>query len=204
MGLLPQTASHYAGRIVSSDELMDDPVLNLELGSKMLAELMGKYKDNVIKVATAYNTGGAYCSPAKGCTDVNRWGMRSDCPGGKTIDYPTRLISYSNGLVGVKYSGPSPVTSSSGLSGLSGWQWAGLFAVGVAGVVWVSRGGKLRGNPVDEELIRRASHILEYASPEETAELLAKSSEAGFPKYTPGEIRLAIRAGEILLKDRMR
>lgn len=52
-------------------------------------------------------------------------------------------------------------------------------------------------NPVDELLIRRAASILQYASPEEAAEILVESED-----LSQEDAHLAVRAGELLLKDR--
>lgn len=151
MGFLPKTASSYAGRTVTGNELQDDPKLSIELGAKMLAALMNQYKGNVIKVATSYNAGGPYCTPAKGCSTVNRWGMRADCVNGQAIDYPTRVISYANASLGAQPGGAILPSSSSPSSGLGFWSIAGLAALGIAGVVWANKSGalkKLRDNPL--------------------------------------------------------
>lgn len=117
MGLLPATAGGLAKRVVSPDELLNDPALNVDLGAKLISQLMTKYNGNAIKTATAYNAGGAYCTPSKGCSSVNRWGMRSDCPGDKTVDYPGRIIGFNNALSGTSMvvTAPSSTKSSSWL-----------------------------------------------------------------------------------------
>ncbi|GMV18008.1 MAG: hypothetical protein AMXMBFR56_62320 [Polyangiaceae bacterium] len=138
MGLLPSTAAWRAGRAVTPDELLNDPALNVDLGANLIAYLLEKYKDNPIKVATAYNAGAAHCTPAKGCSSVNRWGMRSDCPNDKTVDYPGRIIGFNNALVGLAPSSPSSLTPSSSSGG--GSLVLGVFAVAaVAATVLSSR-----------------------------------------------------------------
>lgn len=121
MGLLPSTATGLAGRSVSPTELLNDPALNVDLGAKLVSQLLAKYEGNIVKATTAYNAGGAYCTPAKGCSSVNRWGMRSDCPNDVTVDYPGRVIGFSNALAG-KVSGAPPSSTGRG----SG---SGLFVV---------------------------------------------------------------------------
>lgn len=147
MGLFPPTAKTMAGRTVSPDELLNNPALNIELGTKFISYLLKKYDGNFIKVATAYNSGGAYCSPAKSCTTTNRWGMRADCVSGKTIDYPTRVIAYSNGALMAEGS-VSPVAPASRTEDPLLWV-AGAMFLGAVGLAWWSgKRGTLRGNPL--------------------------------------------------------
>lgn len=134
MGLLPATASSMAGHSVTSDQLLNDPELNVDLGAKLISQLMTKYGGNAIKVATAYNAGGAYCTPAKGCNDVNRWGMRADCVKGVAVDYPGRVMSFSNAAAGVIVSGTAPtVRTSSGI-----WIVGGV-ALAIGTAIFLSR-----------------------------------------------------------------
>lgn len=99
MGLLPATASSMAGRKVGADELLDDPELNIDLGTKLLGQLFVKYGGNPIKVPAAYNAGSAKCGAGK-CETPNRWNLVADCVKGKAIDYSTRVIRFSNAALG--------------------------------------------------------------------------------------------------------
>lgn len=99
MQLLPSTASKptLAGRLVTCNELLSDPKLNIDLGTKYLAELMDRYHGNVIKVGAAYNAGSAFCGAGKKCTSPNRWNLVTDCgPSGQAVDYPGIVIGYAN------------------------------------------------------------------------------------------------------------
>jgi len=59
MQLLIPTASFYAGRTVTSQELLDNPALNVSLGAKFLATLQGRYaaRFSFAVWAQAYNVG---------------------------------------------------------------------------------------------------------------------------------------------------
>lgn len=107
MGLLPSTASTQAGRTVSSDELLDDPALNVDLGTKLQAYLFGKYAGNPIRIPAAYNAGSPKCGAGK-CGAPNRWNLVADCVDGKAVDYSSRVIGYSNAALkaGVGQGGP--------------------------------------------------------------------------------------------------
>lgn len=135
MGLLPATASSQAGRSVSPNELLNDPALNVDLGSKLIASLMQKYAGNVVKVAAAYNAGSPRCGMGRNCTTPNRWNLISDCPKGISVDYPTRLISYSNAATGLPMVAASPLTvaKTSSLVPLL------LVGAAVGGAWWLSR-----------------------------------------------------------------
>lgn len=95
MGLLPATAASMAGRSVSPEELLSNPALNIDLGSKLIDQLLDKYKNNPIKVAASYNAGSAKCGAGK-CGAPNRFNLVADCVNGVAVDYVTRVISYSN------------------------------------------------------------------------------------------------------------
>lgn len=95
MGLLPTTASHEAGRDVSAAELVDDPALNIDLGTKLQASLFQKYGGNPIKIPAAYNAGSPKCGAGK-CDSPNRWNLVADCVKGEAVDYSSRVIGFSN------------------------------------------------------------------------------------------------------------
>jgi len=118
MQLLPSTASGQAGRLVTGQELLDDPLLNLDLGTKFLAELWEKYKGNAIRVTASYNAGSPKCGMGKTCDEPNRWNLITDCPTGqngvrRSVDYPGRVIEYSNSALAELGPAASPVTTRS-------------------------------------------------------------------------------------------
>jgi soluble lytic murein transglycosylase-like protein len=137
MGLLPATASSMAGREVGSAELLDNPALNIELGSKYIDQLMTKYKDNPIKAAAGYNAGSAKCGAGK-CSVPNRFNLVADCVDGKAVDYVTRIISYSNAARGDL---PVVIPKSPG-GGASPLLIAGGIALAVGGAFYLSRGAR--------------------------------------------------------------
>lgn len=133
MGLLPATATSMAGRSVSPAELLSDPELNIDLGTKLLGQLFAKYGGNPLKVAAAYNAGSPKCGAGK-CAEPNRWNLVADCVGGKAVDYSGRVIAYSNGALGVVGG------ASAGVGGTQ-WTWGqiaiGALVVGVVGIALV-------------------------------------------------------------------
>lgn len=121
MGLLPSTASSEAGRTVTASQLLGDPALNVDLGTKLLASLFTKYGGNPIKVPGAYNAGSPKCGAGK-CGESNRWNLVADCVDGKAVDYSSRVIGFSNSalLAGVGKGGGSALTAPSTLRLLLG------------------------------------------------------------------------------------
>lgn len=201
MGLLPATANTQAGRTVAVSELVDDPALNIDLGTKLLGSLFKKYGGNVVRIAAAYNAGSPKCGAGK-CGAPNRWNLVADCVSGKAVDYSGRVVGYLNGAVkaGVG-AGPGAVSSA---KGTSLWQVlvgaavvlpVGAIALGLWRPAAVT--GMFKANPVDESLIKRAASILQYAPPREAAEILEESEGV-----SAEDARLAVRAGTLLLRDR--
>ncbi len=137
MGLLPATASSMAGRQVSSDELLNDPALNIDLGSKLISQLMTKYGSNPIKVAASYNAGSPKCGAGK-CGAPNRFNLVADCANGVAIDYVTRIIGYSNAARGAISSSSTSSASNSSSPLLVG---AGI-ALAIGAAVYFSRGAR--------------------------------------------------------------
>jgi len=131
MGLLPATASDQAGRKVSVNELLSDPALNVDLGAKLLSELMTKYGGNPIKTVIAYNAGSVKCGTSSKCTAPNRWNVIADCStGGVSADYPGRAFGYSNAAAA--WLGANPLSSSASSGPGLGTLALGAFAVGGA------------------------------------------------------------------------
>lgn len=145
MGLLPSTASSQAGRVVGSAELLSDPALNIDLGTKLLGSLFKKYGGNPIRIPAAYNAGSPKCGQGSKCTSPNRWNLLADpdpSKGGQCVDYSGRVIAYSNAALaaGVGQGGGGGT-----IGGVPLWQ-VGLGAafLGVIGVA-VFRPSLLRG-----------------------------------------------------------
>ncbi len=191
MGLLPKTASEQAGRTVSPTELVEGPALNIDLGTKLLETLWKKYGGNVVKIAASYNAGGPYCSPAKGCSTVNRWGLRADCVNGKAVDYSGRVIGFSNAAVkaGVG-SGTGAVSSAKDSTSL--WQVLGAAVVvlPVGAIVlglWkpAALAGVLRANPERGPLLTRERAV--YGRPQLSGNWVIKEATAKrVVIYSPG------------------
>lgn len=115
MGFLPATASWVAGRTVTPAELLSNPTLNVRLGAKLIRTLLDKYKGDVVKTTLAYNAGSVKCGTPGKCPDgPNQWRAITDCAQGKAVDYPARMIGYSNAwqkkhgaAVGMDFLGPN-------------------------------------------------------------------------------------------------
>lgn len=85
MAMLRSTASGYAGRPVSIDELLNDHDLQIDLGAKMIADLRSRYDGDYVKVAIAYNAGAVRCGngstwerPKEPCPPTP-WGVVMGC-----------------------------------------------------------------------------------------------------------------------------
>ncbi|MCB1531876.1 MAG: lytic transglycosylase domain-containing protein [Alphaproteobacteria bacterium] len=97
MQLMPSTAEHVAGRKNINEELLIDPVYNLELGEKYLAELLSlKTVDgDLLSVLVAYNAGPGNLSRWK-----KQWASVQDpllfielMPSSETRAYVERVLS---------------------------------------------------------------------------------------------------------------
>lgn len=134
MGLLPATAAQMAGRSVSPAELVNDPALNVDLGTKLLSQLLDKYNGNPIKTVIAYNAGSVKCGTSGKCSSPNRWNVIADCTtGGVSNDYPGKAFGYSNAAA--KWLGVNPSVASFSSRGPStGALLLGTAAVG--GLLW--------------------------------------------------------------------
>lgn len=90
MAMLPSTASTLAGRSVSSQELMDDPELAIDLGTRLIQHNLERYGGDYVKAAVAYNAGSVKCGrgrvfvpagadwPRERCPDTG-WGVVMGC-----------------------------------------------------------------------------------------------------------------------------
>jgi len=142
LGLLPATASSQAGRTVSPSELLSDPALNIDLGTKLLGSLFVKYKSNPLRIPAAYNAGSPKCGAGK-CAQANRWNLVADCVDGKAVDYSGRVIAYSNAALaaGIGHGGGG------GFAGTSWPLWQVALSAAALGVIGLAvfRPALLRG-----------------------------------------------------------
>lgn len=133
MAMLLSTAAHYAGRRVSQQELLHDYELQIDLGSKMIADLQARYDGDFVKAAIAYNAGRIRCGNGRtwekphepcpptpwgvvmGCLRtsraINQYCAPSSvvegqfaCPG----DYPRVAIAYYNAALENGWGQPGP------------------------------------------------------------------------------------------------
>lgn len=136
MGLLPQTASNMAGRTVDPNELVSNPRLNIELGTKYLKYQLNRYEGNFVKATAAYNAGTALCTG--NC--LNRWGLRADCVEGIAVDYTTRVIQFTNAAAeSGRFTISEAVRAQSSTWGILGMV---LFAGGLGFVWWKHNQGR--------------------------------------------------------------
>lgn len=101
MAMLQSTATSYAGRPVTLQELMDDPDLAVDLGAKMIRHLSDTHAGDFMKVALAYNAGSIRCAAGSSGSTVQS--PKEPCP-------PTGW-GVKMGCVRTKYSGPYCVPS---------------------------------------------------------------------------------------------
>lgn len=129
------TANSLAGRHVTPSELLNDTMLNVDLGAKLISQLLDKYGDNPIKVAASYNAGSPKCGAGK-CSAPNRFNLVADCDSkGVAVDYVTRIIAYSNEASGKKFVGASALSPSRAAL----WIVGGAVVIGAAAFA-VSKG----------------------------------------------------------------
>lgn len=153
MQLLQSTANSMAGRKLTVEEVYD-PATNIDLGCKLLAQLLSKYGGDPIKASFAYNAGSARCgagcvrdykAAGRPCIEPcsgNQFGLFADCYASThvTVDYGGRVAKYSNEAlatgVAVPPAPPEPPveedTDSGSSSSGAGWVLLGLLAVGGA------------------------------------------------------------------------
>lgn len=99
------------GHVGPTAEELTDPVLNIDLGTKLLEHLMGKYGNNLMYVAGAYNHGSPECGDQVGIKDKET-GIRAECPTPEhdfglitNCGYVDGIINYVNRAVNEGYSG---------------------------------------------------------------------------------------------------
>jgi soluble lytic murein transglycosylase len=96
MQIMPGTAAYKSGAAVSEQQL-DDPSYNLDLGQRYLSELLGQVNGNLVELAAAYNAGPGALTRWMG----TRGTMMQDpllfiesMPAGQTRDYVKRVLTY--------------------------------------------------------------------------------------------------------------
>lgn len=90
MATLPSTASLVLGRGVTSNDLLRDPSLAIEAGTRYLKQTLAKYGNDFVAAAVAYNAGSIRCGrggvfipagqswPKQACPDTG-WGVVMGC-----------------------------------------------------------------------------------------------------------------------------
>lgn len=88
MALLESTAFMLSGEHYSLQQLMDDPALSIDLGTKLIRQHADKYGDDIVKIGMAYNAGSIQCrdgpsghtvqSPKEECPPTP-WGVLMGC-----------------------------------------------------------------------------------------------------------------------------
>lgn len=101
------------------DDVISDPDLNIQLGTKLLGKLWATYKGNPIHVLTSYNAGSPRCSAGK-----NPWNLLN------THDYVGGTLSFVNGAVDGVFGGGKVATAGLGTN-------VSLLMIGVA-VGWAA------------------------------------------------------------------
>lgn len=80
MAMLPSTASMVAGHAVSARQLMDDPSLSIDLGTKLLRQNLDKYDGSLIHAAVAHNAGSVRCGRGNVWAGGTEWHRAEACP----------------------------------------------------------------------------------------------------------------------------
>lgn len=90
MATLPSTASIVLGRGVTSQQLLEDPAIAIEAGTKYLKQLLDKYQGDFVAAAVGYNAGSVRCGrggvwvpagqswPKQACPETG-WGVVMGC-----------------------------------------------------------------------------------------------------------------------------
>lgn len=126
MAMQPSTATLLAGRSVSSQELLNDPALAIDLGAKLIRHNLDRHGGDFMHAAMSYNAGSVRCGrgatfvpagkdwPKEPCPDTG-WGVVMGCvytsqkygercvpsktgvqPYVCSTDYPTRAAEAQN------------------------------------------------------------------------------------------------------------
>lgn len=80
MAMQPSTASGLAGRSVTSQELLDNPALAIDLGAKLIAANVDKYHGEFVHAALSYNAGSVRCGRGQTFVPSGRDWPREPCP----------------------------------------------------------------------------------------------------------------------------
>lgn len=126
MAVLPATATQMAGHPVTSQMLLDDHDLSIDVGTKYLKYQLGRYDNSFVHAATAYNAGSVRCGTGKTWRSEedtrprldcdSTWGIVMGCVRGPNdtvilSNYPEKAIKYYNAAVNEGYS-PGVATDS--------------------------------------------------------------------------------------------
>jgi len=117
MQILPSTATALAGRSVTSEDLLQDHALSIDLGAKYIRSNVDKNGGDYVMGAISYNAGKVKCGTGnvwrpEGSTSgktpcpPTSWGVVMGCTetpagSGKIVvnDYPMRAIEYLNAAI---------------------------------------------------------------------------------------------------------
>jgi hypothetical protein len=108
MATLPTTASSMLGQKVSSQNLLDDPAMAIEAGTRYIRYQLDRYGGDFVKAAVAYNAGSIKCGrgstfrpqgtdwPKEKCPDLG-WGVVFSCVYTAT-QYGERCVPSTTGV----------------------------------------------------------------------------------------------------------
>jgi hypothetical protein len=147
MQLMRSTANMLAGRTLTPEEIYE-PDTNVDLGTKLLSQLWGKYKGDPIKIAFSYNAGSPRCGsgcvrdyqdkPKMPCIadcSPNQFNLKGDCYANSkvTVDYGGIVSGYANAALLGDFPLESPAAPASEESEeSSSWVPPTVFALGAA------------------------------------------------------------------------
>ncbi len=80
MAMLPSTATGLAGRKVTSQELMDNTALAIDLGTKFLKSNLDRYNGDYLHAAVSYNAGRVKCGRGSTFVPAGAGWPREPCP----------------------------------------------------------------------------------------------------------------------------
>jgi len=154
MQLMRSTANALAGRSLTTEEIYE-PDTNVDLGTKLISQLWGKYNGDPIKIAFSYNAGSPRCGsgcvrdyqdkPKMPCIadcSPNQFNLKGDCYANSrvTVDYGGIVAGYANGALLGDFplesppdpAPPDPAPTSEESEENSSWVPPTIFAIGAA------------------------------------------------------------------------
>jgi hypothetical protein len=108
MATIPPTASSMMGHGVSSQQLLDDPAMAIEAGTRYLRYQLDRYGGDFVKAAVAYNAGSVKCGrgstfrpagtewPKEKCPNLG-WGVVFSCVYAN-VQYGDRCVPSTTGV----------------------------------------------------------------------------------------------------------